>query len=142
MSCQHGNHPEACEECDALDEQYKSGFEHATKQAQAKITDLETKLATLAALVAKKDEALLACNDSMHECAISDLTSDRLAYKFMDARKLSEEALTLTADSVEVVEVGYTFVSTVNGANNLQFYDNDTEQEITPDKLYTIKVKP
>lgn len=97
-------------------------------ELQVKITELETKLANMAALVAKKDEAL-----------------DRLARlgngeKFGNSvgNEIAQEALALTDDSIEIKEYGY--VEYEDGAE----YIACTEENSPPDrcKLYTISVKP
>lgn len=115
--------------------QYRYGFEACEQHYAGRITELEAKLATLAALVAKKDEAL----DNLAEHA--HWGGDIYHYqKWVNG--VATEALALTADSVEVVEVGEYEIDSDNMCelypDKNAFKYNDYEHG----KLYTIKVKP
>lgn len=93
---------------------------------RGKVTELETKLQSMAALVAKKDEALRFYADGEHW--------DKIAGEVYlnDKGEMAQEAITIKADSVEVVE-----------AINLSDEEwNKYKSTGEGTKLYTIKVKP
>lgn len=96
---------------------------------KSKITELETKLTNMAALVARKDEALKEMRLSLEP---DDYLGDISMYDYID------KTIAITADSVEVVEVGTATHCALEGWTDI---NQSVDFEDGTTKLYTITVK-
>lgn len=107
----------------------KAYYESVIADGGKRITELESKLATMAALVAKKDEAL----DNLAEHA---QWGGDIYYYQKWVNGVATEALALTADGVELVEVSVEdhLCAVITEAGGYTKYNGPT--------VYTIKVKP
>lgn len=58
MSCQHGNHVDACEECQEIDAAYDRAFSNGVASREAEVSELRQQLA---AMEGQRDRAIDTC---------------------------------------------------------------------------------
>lgn len=113
--CRYCNPQEYIDKLHEQDADYKS-----------EIANLEQQLRNMAALVEKKNEALRSIYDSVGRMSQNE------------AKNTATQALALTAEDVELVEVGEADFDKPAGTVNLDIYNIDFDGL---HKLYTIKTK-